>query len=125
MITEFLLVSFGAFIGWQIFKSLVWFQIPPRFAPIIVLIISFAMTYLSKPSLLVAFAATGGVAGVIRLVDAEGIEPWKMPSFTEIKEAHRLVRSHRRRPQTRTRRTEAGSRIPPLGARQTACRVLP
>jgi hypothetical protein len=115
MITEFVLVSFGAFIGWQILKSLVWFPIPARLAPILVLLIALAMTFLSKPSLLMAFAATGGVAGVIRLVDAEGIEPWKMPSFTDLKEAHKMVRRAHRKPQGRTRRTEAGSRIPPLG----------
>lgn len=93
MIAEFIVVSFATFIGWQIIRSLAWFRIPERLTTFLVLIISFGFTFLSKPSILIAFAATGGCAVLFRFI-ADSIEPWTLPS---VRKRARSVASSRRR----------------------------
>lgn len=70
MLTEFVLVSFASFIGWQIFRYFSFFPLSVRLAPLIAVAISYAFTWLYHPSILVAFAATGGVAVLNKVTDA-------------------------------------------------------
>lgn len=80
MLTEFVIVSFATFIGWQIFKSLAWFNVPARLTNFLVPAIAYGMTWLSHPSFLIALAATGGCAIVFRFIAHDSIEPWRLPA---------------------------------------------
>lgn len=82
MITEFILVSFATAIGYEVFRYFAFFKIPVRLAPLVVIAIAYGFTYLQTPSLLIAFAATGGVAIFNRVVDAHGLAPLRLPHFS-------------------------------------------
>ena len=96
MLTEFVLVSFASFIGWQMFRNLTFFPFSLRLAPFVSVGISFLFTLLMKPSLLIAFAASGGVVVLIKVTEVTSPE---------------VLRFSRR---TRRSQSEVGSRIPSL-----------
>jgi len=106
MLIHFVLESFATLIGWQIFRSVVWFRIPGRLAPLIVAAIAFIFCFPFPYPFLSAIAAAGGVAVLIKVIDAEGIEPWKFP---EIKIRKRPDPSHQA---TRRRGSGIRERVP-------------
>lgn len=108
MLSNFVVVSFAAFIGYQAFRM--WLPFMPvnaYIAPIWALTISGCFTYLTpergKSGLLIAVAATGGVAVLNKLTD---VAPPEKVSLA------RMIR----RPRTRniTGQSEPRQRIPDL-----------
>ena len=95
MFTEFLLVSFATFIEWQALRSCLWFKVPERVTTFLVLSLATATTFLSKPSFLIALAATGGCAVLFRFIAEDGIGPWKLDFFNK-KKARSLTETRRR-----------------------------
>lgn len=85
MLTEFIITSFGTFIGWQILRSIIWFNMPARLTNFIVPAIAYGISWLDKPSIFVALAATGGCAVLFRFIAFDSIEPWSLPSFSRKK----------------------------------------
>lgn len=69
--------------SWQLFKTIVFFDIPGRLAPFIVLAMSIAwsLSISTGDQLLLAFAASAGVALIIRIIGVDGPEPWELPDF--------------------------------------------
>jgi hypothetical protein len=120
MLTHFVLTSFAALIGWQILRSAVWFRIPGRLAPVLVLLISYAFTWYFSYPFLLAFAATGGCAVLLKVIDAEGIEPWTFPKVTWKKNTRAWPPGSGGQPKSQLRsprigrRSSIGARIPPL-----------
>lgn len=78
MLVQFVVVSFATFIGWQILRSVVWFQISARLANFIVPAMAYGITFLGKPSLIVALASAGGCALIHRFIDIDSIEPLRL-----------------------------------------------
>lgn len=60
------------------FRFLAWFEIPVRVAPFAVLSLAIILAICVHYPLIVALAATGGVAMFHKLTDSQGIEPWKL-----------------------------------------------
>lgn len=83
---QFIVLSFAAFISYQVFRTL--FPIIPlsaRTAPIVVFAIASGLTLLippPEPSWLVPIAATGGVALLNKITDVGAPEPWSLPKIT-------------------------------------------
>jgi hypothetical protein len=73
--TELLVVSLAAAIGWNIVRNFYPWNINPRIAPIVVVLISFLFTFAYTPSAVVAFAAAGGVAVFHKVTDATSLDP--------------------------------------------------
>lgn len=107
MLEELIVVSFATFIGWVIVRSFTPVELNARISPLLVIGIAYLMTLLDKPSVLIAFAAAGGVALLNTLTEASGIEPVKIPRV-----AVRIRRSNKRR--NTSRPSSVGHRIPNL-----------
>jgi hypothetical protein len=75
LIVEFVLTSFATVIGWEMLRSLVWFHIPPRLGPFLVTAVAYGTTFLTHPSVLIALAATGGVAVLHKIIDTDPVDP--------------------------------------------------
>lgn len=116
MLTQLVLVSAASFMTWQLLKTVLFFQIPGRLAPFIVLASSFIWSFaFSSNHFLLAFAGSAGVALIIKIIGVEGPEPWKFPSVKKP-----VMKKPRTYPPgsppsiPRAKRTDIGSRIPDL-----------
>jgi hypothetical protein len=101
-------------LGWQLLRSAAWFPIPVRLAPVLVIIIALCFSwYLSYP-LMLAFAAAGGCAVIMRIINADAIEPWIFPRVIRRKNMRAWPPGSGGHPRTPARRSVIGARIPPL-----------
>lgn len=80
MIAEFIALSFATTVAWEMFRSIIWFNINVRVAPFLIAWFAFGLSFLDHPSVLLALAATGGVAVIHKIIDATGVEPLKWKS---------------------------------------------
>lgn len=73
--TELLAVSLAAAIGWNIIRNFYPWNINPRAAPLVVVLIAYLFTVACTPSIITAFAAAGGVAIFHKITDAASLDP--------------------------------------------------
>lgn len=81
MLTEWILVSFASFVGWQMFRNLTFFPFNLRLAPFASVLMSYLFTLMATPSWLIAFAASGGVVVIIKITEVTSPETLKIPAI--------------------------------------------
>lgn len=100
MIEKLIVVSFAAFIGWEILRSVTFVQLSARLAPVIVILTAYCLSFLPARMLL-AFASAGGVALLIKFIEPDGMMPLRY-SMRFLREARQAWEDRR------------SSKIPPL-----------
>lgn len=114
---QFIVVSFAAFISYQVFRVIFPFiPLSARTAPIVVFAIASGLTLLippPEPSWLVPIAATGGVALLNKITEVGPPEPWSLPKITLHKPNLSLPKPRLRRHET-VDESKIGRRIRPL-----------
>ena len=70
MLQELIVLSLASAIGWEIIRYFCPWNIPVRLAPLIVIGISYLFTFSFSSSIVMAFAAGGGVALFHKFTDA-------------------------------------------------------
>lgn len=74
MLQELIVVSLAAAIGWELIRYFTPVDIPVRVAPVIVIIVALLFTLFFHLSVIMAFAAAGGVAIFHRITGATPVE---------------------------------------------------
>ena len=120
MLTSFVLISAASFMSWQMLKTIVFFPIPGRLAYFIVLGFCYLWSLPFDHRLLLAFASSTGVALIIKVIEVEGPEHWKIPSVSmpQRKKPRAWPPGTGGQPEAKNipkiKRTDIGSRIPDL-----------
>lgn len=106
MLAEFVVVSFAAFIGYQVFRMwLPFIPVNAYIAPIWALAIAAGFTALTgtgegKTKILIAVASTGGVALLNKITDVTPPEPFKL-SLSSLSARRKVNRSTQSAPRER------------------------
>lgn len=74
MLQELIVISLAAAIGWEMVRYFTPVDIPVRLAPVIVIVISMLFTLTFHFSVVMAFAAAGGVAIFHKVTGATAVD---------------------------------------------------